>query len=280
MSAVEKYIRLIQLQDTPVIIKNRAIFYLRTLQSEEAALALHECIIGDSVLIDHEIAYVLGQMKQPVSKKFLLEVSFSDKYDPIVRHEAIEALGNFEDQTLIDELKDLLNHEVDLIRESAVLAIDKLKQENEGISLYGSRDPAYASKEENLDVLIKLLKTGTLVEKYQSMFKLRDMNTKESVYALAEGFKDTSGLLRHEIAYIFGQMENIHSIDCLEVIINNDEEEGVVRHEAAEALGAIGTERCKEILRQYLDSDIRILRESCEVGLEIADKDIDEYLNV
>ena len=40
-----------------------------------------------------------------------------------------------------------------------------------------------------------------------------------------------------------------------------------VRHEAAEALGAIGTIRAIEVLREYAGDEEEIVRESCWVAL-------------
>ena len=38
------------------------------------------------------------------------------------------------------------------------------------------------------------------------MFSLRNINTDASSLALCSGFKDTSALFRHEVAYVLGQM--------------------------------------------------------------------------
>ncbi|ORD93662.1 DOHH [Enterospora canceri] len=281
MTCLQKYIDLIQKNSTPAVIKNRTVFYLRTLDTDDAALALQKCICGKSVLLDHEVAYVLGQMKREISIPFLIGLAQNTEANPIVRHEAIEALGNFSDKGIIEKIEPFLKDETDLVRESAILAIDKLKLDFQGeLSIFGSRDPAHPAETDDLEKLRQMLTTGTLTEKYQAMFKLRDLNTKETVRILATGFQDPSGLLRHEISYVFGQMENEHSIDVLESVIEDENEEDVVRHEAAEALGAIGTERCKEILQRHKNTEIQIIRESCEVGLEILDKDSEEYLNV
>jgi deoxyhypusine monooxygenase len=54
-------------------------------------------------------------------------------------------------------------------------------------------------------------------------------------------------------------------------VLVNEEEHRMVRHEAAEALGAIGTEECEEILKIYLKDSQQVVRESCEVALDIID---------
>lgn len=44
-----------------------------------------------------------------------------------------------------------------------------------------------------------------------------------------------------------------------------------VRHECAEALGAIATEECVKVLTEYLADGQRVVKESCEVALDICD---------
>ena len=51
----------------------------------------------------------------------------------------------------------------------------------------------------------------------------------------------------------------------------NESEHGMVRHEAAEALGAIGREKETTLLEKYLHDAEGLVRESCEVALDAAD---------
>jgi deoxyhypusine monooxygenase len=51
----------------------------------------------------------------------------------------------------------------------------------------------------------------------------------------------------------------------------NEGEHGMVRHEAAEALGAIGREKETTLLEKYLTDSEGLVRESCEVALDAAD---------
>jgi hypothetical protein len=46
-------------------------------------------------------------------------------------------------------------------------------------------------------------------------------------------------------------------------------EHAMVRHEAAEALGAIGEERCLNMLREYAADPEPIVAHSCEVALDM-----------
>ena len=45
----------------------------------------------------------------------------------------------------------------------------------------------------------------------------------------------------------------------------------MVRHEAAEAIGALGTDECVELLKQFVADKDDLVRESCEVALDAAD---------
>ena len=51
----------------------------------------------------------------------------------------------------------------------------------------------------------------------------------------------------------------------------NEEEHGMVRHEAAEAIGAIGNEECVALLERYQRDKEELVRESFEVSLDAVD---------
>lgn len=78
-----------------------------------------------------------------------------------------------------------------------------------------------------------------------------------------------SCLLRHELAYILGQLGYTDSVEDLCAIVNDDEDDAIVRHEAAEALGAIGDERAKPILQAHLDDGAPEVRETCQLALDL-----------
>lgn len=280
--SIAKAVEIAQNPKTSVSVKTRALFYLRCLDTEEAALALQDCISNTSVLIDHEVAYILGQMKQPATIPFLFSLAENESNNPIVRHEAIEALGNFEQKDLIPRISIFLNDSSQIVSESAVLAIKKLEKSDlkkESFSKYHSRDPAYPF-EGSFDEASKMLKEGSLEDKYRAIFYFRDQNSKEAVEVLAKGFRDSSDLLRHEIAYVFGQMENPYAVEALIEVLEDEKEADIVRHEAAEALGNIGTEKALGCIEKYLDSDVAILKESATVGLGISNNEEDEYVDI
>jgi deoxyhypusine monooxygenase len=65
--------------------------------------------------------------------------------------------------------------------------------------------------------------------------------------------KTDSALLKHEIAYCIGQLEDKHAIPFLSSVLEDKSENSMVRHEAGEALGAIGEEDALELLKKHRD---------------------------
>ena len=118
-----------------------------------------------------------------------------------------------------------------------------------------------------------------LFRRYRAMFALRDLasppdlpTAKTAVEALAIGFSDNSALFRHEIAFVFGQLSHPASIPALTRVLENLEEESMVRHEAAEALGSLGEEPGVEnLLRRFLQDPEQVVRESVVVALDMAE---------
>lgn len=78
-------------------------------------------------------------------------------------------------------------------------------------------------------------------------------------------------LFRHEIAFVLGQLQNEISIPHLIKALEDLSQNEMVRHECAEALGSIANEECFNILRLFLKDESRIVRESCDVALDMAD---------
>jgi deoxyhypusine monooxygenase len=85
------------------------------------------------------------------------------------------------------------------------------------------------------------------------------------------GFQASSALFRHETAFVLGQLQSICSIPALHQQLSILDENYMVRHECAETLGSIGTDDCRQILQSYLNDKERVVRESCEVALDISD---------
>lgn len=202
-----------------------------------------------------------------------------------LKKKAGEAIGATGDPNSLPILKKYLVDKEVAVRETCELAIERIKYEMdlnknninskvERNSPYTSVDPAPPEDSEEEDSLENsLIDTSLpLFKRYKAMFSLRNINDEKSVAALGRGLlsEKKSALFKHEIAYVFGQMQNEASVYYLKKVLNNKEEDFMVRHECAEALGSIGTEEALDALRVHLEDKCDIVRESCEVGLGIA----------
>lgn len=91
------------------------------------------------------------------------------------------------------------------------------------------------------------------------------------ILILILGLAYGSALFKHEIAFVLGQLQSPLSVPYLKASLMDETQNDMVRHECAEALGAIATEDCLNILRQYLTDQRVVVRESCEVALDMCD---------
>lgn len=133
------------------------------------------------------------------------------------------------------------------------------------------------------------------------MFALRDLGGEEAVDALVLGLSDSSALFRHEVrgqvfprvagvciwpvwsgfrchahyvvqvAFVLGQMEDLCAKDALLKVLMDTSEAAMVRHEAAEALGAIGGSDVQAQLATFVGDSVPAVAESCVVALDAAD---------
>ena len=139
---------------------------------------------------------------------------------------------------------------------------------------YESVDPAPAASAAKTPTELgdDLMNTDLpLYERYRAMFALRNMGDDACVAQLVRGLKDGSALFRHEVAYVLGQMMHPGATDALAESLLTADEHPMVRHEAAEALGAIGTTKAVELLQAHMGDAEQVVRESCEVALDVVD---------
>ena len=127
---------------------------------------------------------------------------------------------------------------------------------------------AYASKVAELRARL----TDTSLPMFQRMrcvFTLRNLGGPAAVDALAACFDDPSALLRHEVAYVMGQMQDPHAVPFLTRTLEKPDEHVMVRHECAEALGAIGQPESIPVLERYVNDPHSEVSESCIVALDL-----------
>ena len=93
---------------------------------------------------------------------------------------------------------------------------------------------------------------------------------------ISKGFGDDSALLKHEMAYVLGQLKDTRALPCLTKILSDEDEHAMVRHEAAEAMGAISSPEALPVLNEYLhDPDVSV-RETCHLAINKIELDNSE----
>ncbi|MEE6487784.1 hypothetical protein FKM82_015023 [Ascaphus truei] len=262
----------------PLRSRFRALFTLRNVGGPEAIEWISRGFVDESELLKHELAYCLGQMMDRRAVPVLSEVLRDRGQEPMVRHEAGEALGAIGDPEVLELLKEYSQDPVIEVAETCQLAVQRIEwlQQNPDTpngNPYLSVDPAPPAEETDIPKLRSTLLDDTcpLFDRYRAMFALRNIGEEKAVLALADGLQCGGSLFRHEIGYVLGQMQHEASVPQLAAALNRHEENPMVRHECAEALGAIAQEECLQALRTHAEDTERVVRESCEVALDMYD---------
>ncbi|XP_034173444.1 deoxyhypusine hydroxylase nero [Osmia lignaria lignaria] len=269
-------------QTRPLKERFRALFTLKNIGGVKAIEQINNCFKDESALLKHELAYCLGQMQDTRAIPVLIEILKDVKHEPMVRHEAGEALGAIGDLSIIPVLEEYSKDCVPEVAETCQLALHRLQWlksnnskdlMNSQRSSYMSVDPAPPAEITDIEKLKSILlnENASLFERYQAMFSLRNIHTPESILALCEGLNAGSALFRHEIAFVLGQLQEEISVPYLATSLENMEENEMVRHECAEALGSIATSDCFDILNKYINDNQRVVRESCIIALDMCE---------
>uniref|UniRef100_A0A1A9WF60 Deoxyhypusine hydroxylase n=1 Tax=Glossina brevipalpis TaxID=37001 RepID=A0A1A9WF60_9MUSC len=263
----------------PLKERFRALFTLKNIGGADAIAEISRAFTSDSALLKHELAYCLGQMQDKRALCILKEILEDVNQEPMVRHEAAEALGAIGAPEITSILEKYKNDPVVEVAETCSIALDRIKWLQNGYRIedenpYASVDPSPPTdNNKSVEELrtIYLDSKRSLFDRYRAMFSLRNKRSKESVLALTEGLKDNSALFRHEVAFVLGQLQHPCSIMYLKANLEDPLENEMVRHECAEALGAIATEECVDILKRYASDDKRVVKESCEIALDMCE---------
>jgi len=285
--------------NVPLHSRFRALFTLKALKNEWAIRIISDGFKDRSALLKHELAYCLGQMKNPTALPILESVLRNRSEDPMVRHEAAEAMGAISSTSSLPVLRQYLADSERTVRETCEIAISKIEWDNseegkmyssgllfDAPQIYTSVDPApptsrLLSVQQKPEVMSEqdisslrsvFLDAGLpLFKRYRAMFALRNIGTPAAIDALALGFADESALFRHEIAFVFGQLLSAHSVPVLLKVLEDPDESEMVRHEAAEALGNIATPEVLPHLRAWMIKEDApcVVRESCQVAIDM-----------
>lgn len=267
--------------DVPLKKRFRALFTLKNLGGIDSIDWIAKTFSDPSALLKHECAYCLGQMQNKAAIPVLCDVLENKTEDPMVRHEAGEALGAIGSTEVLELLTAYTKDPVVEVAETCQLAVERIKWLNSEAATsetlssnpFASVDPAPPCPETDIPALGQLLlnEEEPLFKRYRAMFSLRNINSKESTLELAKGLQCKSALFRHEIAYVLGQMQNEAAVTALKNNLVLHDESPMVRHECAEALGSIATDECTQVLSEFKNDPERVVKESCDVALDMCE---------
>lgn len=66
----------------------------------------------------------------------------------------------------------------------------------------------------------------------------------DAIEWISKAFNDDSALLKHELAYCLGQMQDPRAIPTLSAVLRDTEQEPMVRHEAGESVKTVQSRSC------------------------------------
>lgn len=115
-------------------------------------------------------------------------------------------------------------------------------------------------------------KNYSLFVRYRAMFTLREIYSEESCLAICqtltpENFNTCSALLKHEVAFVLAQMENVFkvSVPYLMAACQNPNEAAIVKHEGLVAVGEMIDDG--KVIAHLLEHKDPIVSESCAVAI-------------
>ena len=117
--------------------------------------------------------------------------------------------------------------------------------------------------------------TTPLAVRFRALFSLKhhaalqpaDETTVPAIRAIASAFASPSALLKHELAYCLGQSRKAEAVPYLVDVLRDRKQDDMCRHEAAEALGAIGAEGTLPVLKEFLGDKVEVVRETAEIAV-------------
>ncbi|VVB06125.1 unnamed protein product [Arabis nemorensis] len=280
VSNLEKFLceRLVD-QSQPISERFRALFSLRNLKGPGPRNALILASRDSSNLLAHEAAFALGQMQDAEAIPALESVLNDMSLHPIAA-EALGAIGLAGNADILK--KSLIMDPAQEVRETCELALKRIEElsnvdaENQSSttekSPFMSVDPAapaaaFTSVHNLRQILLD--ETKGMYERYAALFALRNHGGEEAVSAIVDSLSANSALLRHEVAYVLGQLQNKAALATLSKILRDVNEHPMVRHEAAEALGSIADEQSIALLQEFSRDPEPIVSQSCEVALSM-----------
>ena len=73
---------------------------------------------------------------------------------------------------------------------------------------------------------------NSISDRFRALFTLRNLGGRQAIDSISRCFNDDSVLLKHELAYCLGQMQDDYAVKFLIEVLEDEKQETIVRHEA------------------------------------------------
>ncbi|KAG8843459.1 deoxyhypusine hydroxylase [Serendipita sp. 411] len=121
-------------------------------------------------------------------------------------------------------------------------------------------------------ILLNTSGNVSLAQRFRALFTLKAIGKSDErvVDIIGKGFDDPSALLKHELAYVLGQLKKTSALPVLTSVLRDLSQDPMVRHEAAEAIGAISQMESLPLLEEFMnrEGECREVRETCEIAVD------------
>jgi HEAT repeat protein len=149
------------------------------------------------------------------------------------------------------------------------MPIMKYATSNERTQLFEEMERQFDGR--NIDYFNKLLTHKDSVVRTRAVCIMADIAGEAAIEPIGKVLKDDDNdLVRHEAAFSLGQLGFSSGIEPLAEAVKNDPSL-FVRHEAAVALGVIGSEEARKTLNEALEDESEEVRDSAVVALSNLD---------
>jgi len=209
-------------------------------------------------IVRHEAIFALGEMGTPSTISFLEERARSDDNYAVI-HEALVSIGTLGSLKQISFLKKFLDSPIEDIYSSAKIAIERINQSENFEKEVPKNKSHYITK-------LHDIKNTNQNERIQILFQLMRIADDESVQAIRKCLlEDPCRIVRHEAGFVLGEIGNEQAINAMLYSLKR-EKAPIVLHETLCALGTSANKIALPIIEPFLDHEDYLVRESAKIG--------------
>ena len=209
-------------------------------------------------IVRHEAIFALGEMGTPNIISFLEECARGDD-NYVVIHEALISIGTLGNQEKIPFLETFLDSPTEDISSSAKIAIERINQTKN----FEKEVPRNKSHYTNA---LHDTKNTNRNDRIQILFQLMRIADVDSINAIKKCLlEDPCKIVRHEAGFVLGEIGNGQAINAMKDSLKI-EKVPIVLHEVLCALGTSKNKIALLLIESFLDHEDYLIRESAKIG--------------